>query len=311
MLPEGFPTRKADVNAALANRGLRAGTNVHDNQWMLLDALTHFSWPTSAPQQTSAAQQETFKKQKVNTGEAKYTAELVLSMAARLVSGDLPAANLTRYDKPALRKAVTDGTITDAAQVAAVKQIKSAAELEQIENAEKYWSQVPDAQKHAVASKIDGFADKTLVEQVQLFKAHDNEIFEQWKAGSLCDVEQRLASPQQVADRKQRFEEQRKKATAASARLGNPNITPPEALQEGGSASGNVYQVFVDFNGPLADVSELTAKYRTYGELFERNQDTVGKAEKEKLLDKAAADSSSRFVCSVGSPLWRIFGPRR
>ena len=63
MLPEGFPTRKADVNAALANRGLRAGTNVQDNQWMLLDALTDFSWP----------QQETFKKQKV-TGEAKYTA---------------------------------------------------------------------------------------------------------------------------------------------------------------------------------------------------------------------------------------------
>jgi hypothetical protein len=114
MLPEGFPTRKADVNAALANRGLRAGTNVQDNQWMLLDALTDFSWP----------QQETFKKQKV-TGEAKYTAEILLSMAARLVSGDLPAANLTRWDKPALRKAVTDGTITDAAQVAAVGRIEN------------------------------------------------------------------------------------------------------------------------------------------------------------------------------------------
>ena len=78
-------------------------------------------------------------------------------------------------------------------------------------------------------------------------------------------------------------------------RLGSPNITPPEALQEGGSARGNVYQVFVDLNGPLADISELTAKYRPYGELFERNQDTVGKAEKEKLLDKVAADASSRF----------------
>ena len=131
---------------------------------------------------------------------------------------------------------------------------------------------------------------------MQLFKAHDSEYFEEWKAGSLCDVEQRLASdPQQVADRKQRFEEQRKKATAASARLGNPNITPPEALQEGGSARGNVYQVFVDLNGPLADISELTAKYRPYVELFERHEDTAGKAEKEKLLDKAAADASSRF----------------
>ena len=43
------------------------------------------------------------------------------------------------------------------------------------------------------------------------------------------------------------------------------------------------------------DISELTAKYRLYGELFERHQDTVGKDEKEKLLDKAAADASSRF----------------
>eukprot|EP01046_Picozoa_sp_COSAG06_P094526 COSAG06_NODE_40679_length_399_cov_2.066667_2_plen_59_part_01 len=59
MRPEGFPTRKVPLIAALANRGLRAGTNVADNQWMLLDALTHFSWPTSAPQQTSAAQQQT------------------------------------------------------------------------------------------------------------------------------------------------------------------------------------------------------------------------------------------------------------
>ena len=55
MLPEGFPTRKAAVNAALANRGLHAGTNDANNQWTLLDALTDFSWPQQVqPQQQQA-----------------------------------------------------------------------------------------------------------------------------------------------------------------------------------------------------------------------------------------------------------------
>eukprot|EP01046_Picozoa_sp_COSAG06_P021972 COSAG06_NODE_1679_length_8738_cov_49.835050_3_plen_128_part_00 len=78
----------------------------------------------------------TLKKQKYNkyTPEQvharaakynKYTPELLLSMAARLVSGELPAADLTRWDKPALRNAVTDGTITDSAQVAAVGRIEN------------------------------------------------------------------------------------------------------------------------------------------------------------------------------------------